>query len=113
MACFLVPTAVGIITTVARKKFQKEWHIDWFNTMVWGGAVALAVDHYAHGEIVPWPPFLTAMRTPADAATMFAEMMLVGISMTIALVAAWTAMIFAHARFKELRRMRPASAVTS
>jgi len=93
MACFLVPTTVGIVTTIFRKKFPKTWHINWLNTMIWGGAVALAVEHYAHGEIVPYPPFLTAMSSPEDTATMLHEMAAVGIPMTIALILTWIVMV--------------------
>jgi hypothetical protein len=113
MACFIVPTTLGLITTSTGNRFPKEWHISWLNIMIWGGTIALAVEHYAHGEIVPWPPFLTAMSTPADTVAMFAEMALVGIPMTIALVAAWAVMIFAHARLKELGKLRLASAATN
>jgi hypothetical protein len=99
MACFIVPSGVGVLTTVFRKKFPKEWHINWLNTMIWGGTVALAVEHIAHQEIIPWFPFLTAMRTPADAAVMFKEMALVGIPMLLALVAAWILMVVVYERF--------------
>ncbi|MBU2100585.1 hypothetical protein KKG83_00010 [Candidatus Micrarchaeota archaeon] len=96
MACFLAPTAVGIITTVFRKKFPKKLHVNWLNTMIFGGAIALAVEHFAHQEIVPWFPFLTAMNNPADTIAMLKEMALVGIPMTIALVLAWIAMVVVY-----------------
>ena len=92
MACFVVPTTVGIATTVLRKKFPEQWHIDWLNTMILGATVAFSVEHYINGEIVPWPPFLTAMSSPASAATMFAEMISVGIPMTLALILVWVVM---------------------
>ncbi|MEM4389228.1 MAG: hypothetical protein QXG98_01020 [Candidatus Micrarchaeia archaeon] len=96
MACFLVPLTLGIFTTFFRKKFPPSWHIGWLNTMIGGGALALAVEHIAHEEIVPWPPFLTAMRTPASTAVMLEEMARVGIPMTIALVVAWAAMVIVY-----------------
>ena len=96
MACFAVPTAVGIVTTALGKKFPKRWHISWLNTMIFGGAAALAVEHVAHQEIVPWFPFLTAMRTPADTAAMFSEMAAVGIPMTFALILAWAAIVLVY-----------------
>jgi len=96
MACFLVPTTVGGATTLLRKKFPEEMHIDWLNMMIWGGAVGLAVEHVAHGEIMPWPPFLTAMATPADTAAMFREMASVGIPMTVGLILAWGVMVLAY-----------------
>lgn len=96
MACFTAPAALGVITTIFRKKFPKQWHISWLNTMIFGGAVALAVEHIAHGEIVPWPPFLTAMSNPADTAAMFGEILAVGVPMTIALAVAWAAMVIVY-----------------
>jgi len=109
MACFIVPSTVAVLTTVFRKKFPKEWHIGWLNTMFWGGTLALVLEHVAHQEIVPWFPFLTAMSTPADAAAMLSEMATVGIAMTVALVAAWIVMVVVHERFLAPGRA-PASA---
>jgi len=106
MACFLVPTAVGVATTVFRRKFPEHWHIDWLNAMIWGGAVGLAVEHYAHGEIAPWPPFLTAMASAADTATMLKEMAVVGIPMTLALAAAWAILVMAY-NYAAATRKRP------
>jgi len=96
MACFLVPTAVGAVTTALRKRFPKRWHVKWLNTMIFGGALALAVEHIAHQEIVPWPPFLTAMSNPADTAVMLGEMATVGIPMTMTLVLVWIVMVVAY-----------------
>lgn len=96
MACFLVPTALGVVTTAFRKRFPRRWHINWLNTMIGGGAVALAVEHIAHGEIVPWPPFLTAMSNPADTAVMVNEMIAVGVPMTVALVLVWVGMVVVY-----------------
>lgn len=96
MACFVVPAAAGIVTVALRKRFPKRWHVNWLNTMIFGGAAALAVEHVAHGEIVPWPPFLTAMGSPADTAAMLGEMAAVGIPMAVALVLAWVVMVVAY-----------------
>ena len=103
MACFAAPAALGIVTTVFRKKFPKKWHINWLNTMIFGGAIALGVEHVAHGEIVPWPPFLTAMSNPADAAAMFGEILAVGVPMTIALVFVWVVMVVAYEKFMAIK----------
>jgi hypothetical protein len=64
--------------------------------MIFGGAIALGVEHVAHGEIVPWPPFLTAMSNPADTTAMFGEMALVGVPMTIALIFVWIVMVVVY-----------------
>ena len=100
MACFATPMAVGIITTIFRKKIPAKYHIEWFNTLVWGGSAGLALEHVAHGEIVPYAPFLTAMANPADAAVMFQEIMTVGLVMLLACIAAWGIMLYAASYLK-------------
>lgn len=105
MACFIVPTSLAIITTAFRKKFPKQWHINWLNTIIWGGAVGLAVEHIAHQEIVPWPPFLTAMSNPADIVVMLKEMATIGIPMTVILVFAWIVMVVVYENFIATERL--------
>lgn len=101
MACFVAPTSVAVVTTLFRKKFPKRWHISWLNTMIWGGAAALAVEHVAHREIVPWPPFLTAMSSSSETMTMLHEMAVVGGTMTVVLFLAWFAMVIVYNSFPE------------
>lgn len=96
MACFAAPAALGVVTTLFKKRFPKQWHIEWLNTMIFGGTLALGVEHVAHGEIVPWPPFLTAMSSPADTAAMFGEILSVGIPMALALVFVWVVIVVAY-----------------
>ncbi|MBN2454892.1 hypothetical protein JXB11_05105 [Candidatus Woesearchaeota archaeon] len=96
MACFLAPVSLAILTTSFRKRFPAKWHISWLNTMIWGGAVALAVEHIAHQEIVPWPPFLTAMSSPADTMLMLGEMAAVGIPMMLSLIFAWLVIVVVY-----------------
>ncbi|MCD8158638.1 MAG: hypothetical protein LUD77_07030 [Clostridiales bacterium] len=56
MACFLVPTAEAVITTIAKKnvdKHKKEGSeqnifiskMNWLNNMLWGGSALLAFEH--------------------------------------------------------------------
>jgi hypothetical protein len=89
MACFLVPGTLGVITTALRKKVPEKWHVNWLNTMLWGGVIALAVEHIAHQEVVPFPPFLTAMKNPADIPIMLHEMATIGGAMAICIVVTW------------------------
>ncbi|MBN1502117.1 hypothetical protein JW930_01115 [Candidatus Woesearchaeota archaeon] len=113
MACFIAPTSVAIITTALRKKFPKNWHINWLNTMIWGGAVGLAIEHIAHQEIVPWPPFLTAMGNPADTVVMLKEMASVGVPMTFALVFAWAVIVNVYENFIVTNRSSISARTTS
>jgi hypothetical protein len=57
--------------------------------LLWGGAILLALEHVWHGEVVPWPPFLTAMSNPADIPVMLHEMAVTGTSMAVASVLVW------------------------
>jgi len=97
MACFLVPGAEAIITTVVQKSVGKEkadrWKLNWLNTMLWGGVILLAIEHIWHGEVVPWPPFLTAMKNPADIVPMLHEMATVGTAMAVTVTLVWVLMV--------------------
>ncbi|MCD6571663.1 MAG: hypothetical protein J7K62_00115 [Thermoplasmata archaeon] len=97
MACFLVPGAEAVVTTVIQKAVGKEkaekWKLGWLNTLLWGGVILLAVEHIWHGEIVLWPPFLTAMRNPADVAPMLHEMATIGTAMAIVITLTWIVLV--------------------
>ena len=93
MACFIAPMSLAIVTTVFRKKIPEALHIGWLNIMIWGGVIMLAVEHIAHGEVVLYPPFLTAMQTPAEIPVMLQEMATVGGTMTIAILCIWLIMV--------------------
>jgi hypothetical protein len=113
MACFLVPVGEAIVTTVAQKVAEKrekkdetektekaektgiKWsrRLGWLNKMLWGGSIMLALEHIWHGEVVPWPPFLTAMEHPGEVAPMLHEMATVGVAMAVAVTAIWGIMI--------------------
>jgi len=93
MACFLAPTTVAIITISLRKKVKPKYHLEWLNTMLWGGVIMLALEHIAHGEVVFYPPFLTAMTSPSEILIMLKELALVGGTMTLAIILVWLTMI--------------------
>lgn len=88
MACFLVPMTTAVVTTVTRKKFPEKLHINWLNTMLWGGAIMSAVEHVINGEIVPYPPFLTA-----GLSSVLPEMLKVGVPMTLSIFVVWGVML--------------------
>ena len=109
MACFVVPVAQVIITSVAAKAAEKKekklaaegklslnenkipWSrkLKWLNSLLLGGAFLLAFEHVWHGEVVPWFPFLTAAANPESAAEMFREMATVGVAMSALVTAVW------------------------
>ncbi|MBQ2464545.1 MAG: hypothetical protein II507_06115, partial [Treponema sp.] len=73
MACFTIPLAEGIILSVAKKiAFKKDAEsalkerLEHLENMLYGGSFLLAIEHIYHGEVVLYPPFLTAMRNPKD-----------------------------------------------
>lgn len=102
MACFLAPMATGIVTTVFRKKVPEALKIGWLNIMLWGGVVMLAIEHIAHGEVILYPPFLTAMQNPADIPVMLEELATVGGTMTLAIVTIWIVLVAITSRIPNL-----------
>jgi len=93
MACFITPMIIAIMTTMIQKKLGKKAEkikLSILNALLWGGVALLAVEHVWHGELVPWPPFLTAMTNPADIPIMLHEMMFTGGLMTTSVFAAWS-----------------------
>jgi len=96
MACFVVPTAAAIVTTAIGKKVPEKYHLNWLNSMLWGGVVMLAVEHVAHKEIVLYPPFLTAGLTEV-----LSEMLRVGVPMTLCIFLIWGVMVAVAARMSK------------
>ena len=107
MACFLVPAAEAIVTTVASKAMKKDSapaseaeakitfgsKLNWLNNLLWGGSALLAFEHVWHGEVVPFFPFLTAASNAEDAAEMLHEMATVGVSMAVLVTLVWLGII--------------------
>lgn len=109
MACFLVPMGEAIVTTVVQKVVEKKekkaeggtsplgltWgrKLSWLNRLLWGGVLLLAFEHLWHGEIVPWPPFLTAISNPADVGPMLHEMATIGTGMAALVTIVWFIMV--------------------
>jgi hypothetical protein len=131
MACFLVPMGEAIVTTVAQKVAEKKekkdttekaektgikWsrRLGWLNKMLWGGALLLALEHVWHGEIIATPPFLTAMKTPGDIATMLHEMSTVGVAMAVAVTLVWGIMVLvAEVKARSKARALPEAKMAS
>ena len=108
MACFVVPAAEAVVTTIVTKvvksKEKKEntssekkvpfsHKLSWLNTMLWGGSALLAFEHVWHGEVVPWFPFLTAMSSPESTLDMLREMASHGTLMAGLVTAVWIGMV--------------------
>ena len=84
MACFLVPAAEAIVTTIVTKvvkstekeekvkislsdgtveevkKVKFSAKLKWLSNLLWGGSALLAFEHIWHGEVVPFFPFLSS-----------------------------------------------------
>ena len=99
MACFLVSMGAAIVITVFKKKIPEKYHINWLSLLLWGGVIALALEHIAHEEIVPYFPFLSAMSDPADTTVMLSEMATVGTAMLLACIAIWVVMVVIYNRY--------------
>lgn len=124
MACFIVPAVEAIIVSVAKRRIRQEElagktckdtgsgllmsrKLGWLNGLLWGGSLLLAVEHVWHGEVVLWPPFLTAMKTPEEIPVMLGEMATVGVGMAVFVTLVWGAacLIAEH----KVRRFVPTS----
>lgn len=116
MACFLIPAAEAVITTVAAKiiksrekdesaalslsdgsvqaaaKIKFSTKLGWLNKLLWGGSALLAFEHIWHGEVVPFFPFLTAVEN-GEVAEMLAEMGSTGVMMSVVVTAVWAGML--------------------
>ena len=129
MACFVVSATVGIGVSVARhivkhheKKLELEgktqlpekfgsdikWSqkLSYLELTLFSGSFLLAIEHILHGEVVPFPPFLTATSNPADLAEMLAEMGTVGVAMLAILLVAWGVGVLIADYFKFKKRKK-------
>ena len=128
MACFLVPVAEAIVTTIATKviksketdnigkaalsegtaenaaKIKFSTKLGWLNKLLWGGSALLAFEHVWHGEVVPFFPFLTAVES-GETAEMLAEMGSAGVTMAVLVTAVWLGML-AFSSIIEKRALR-------
>ena len=106
MACFLVSAAEAVVVKAVEKSVEKKeeaaevsaerevripWSrkLKWLSHMLWGGVILLAFEHVWHGEVVAWPPFLTAMSDAGATAEMLHEMATVGVCMALLITAVW------------------------
>ncbi len=117
MACFIVPAAEAIVTTIAAKVIEKKENeqmtemtsegaalkqmhhtemlskkLNRLNGLLWGGSALLAFEHAWHGEIQPFFPFLTAASNPANLAEVLHEMSTVGVAMAVSVTVIWGAL---------------------
>lgn len=114
MACFLVSGGEAIVVTAVRSVVKKKemekgivdaqgnqltdaskegicWtrKLSWLMNMLWGGVILLCIEHMWHGEVVPFPPFLTAMNDPSEIPVMLGEMATVGVGMAVLVTIVW------------------------
>lgn len=131
MACFIVPAAEAIVVTAAAivmkkkeeklempklsgehasfeeepKKLTKSRELKWLANLLWGGVLLLAFEHLWHGEIVPWPPFLTAMESQKEMISMLKEMATVGTAMAATVTVVWGCVVTAvKAKIKKAKK---------
>ena len=123
MACFLVPLTEAVLTSAVKgiygkvvtkstiSEAEKNLKLESFNSkvsilqkMLYGGSFLLAIEHIYHGEVVFYPPFLTAMNDPADTVEMLNEMSTVGVSMAVLVTAVWGIGLFVTHLFKKSKK---------
>ena len=132
MACFTVPATEAIITTVAEKiikskekkqalsgavntkadentesiKISFSTKLGWLNKMLWGGSALLAFEHVWHGEVVPFFPFLTAVKD-GEVTEMLHEMATAGVSMALLVTAVWGVMVGITSLYEKFSNEKP------
>jgi hypothetical protein len=114
MACFLVPTAEAIVAAVVTRRaggrpapapgaIPLRTKLTWLTTLLWGGAILLALEHIWHGEVTWRFPFLTAVKE-GETATLLQELGTVGLGMAVLVTAAWGVMVLVADRVPAIRR---------
>lgn len=103
MACFITPLITGLLLKLIKKLVKPtiKNDLEILEIMLITGGVILAIEHVWHGEIVPYPPFLTAMQNPSDIPVLLREISVVGGSMTIATAVTWFSIISLKEKLKE------------
>ena len=115
MACFVVSAVAAIGVGAAKyivkhhekknelkveepKEYKFGSEVKWskkltyLELMLWSGSFVLAGEHLLHGEVSPYPPFLTAAGEGPEAVTeMLTEMGTVGVAMLASLCFVWAA----------------------
>lgn len=86
---------------------RKKLHL--LSNFLFSGSVLLVFEHFWHGEIVPFFPFLTGARTPEDSYTMLQEMSTVGVSMALLITGIWAVYCFVLERKLQKEGERNAS----
>lgn len=118
MACFIVPMGEAVVTTVVQKVVEKRekktgvkgtsrisWSrkLSWLNKLLWGGVLLLALEHIWCGEVVLWPPFLTAMNHPDAIGPMLHEIGTIGVGMALFITVVWVVMVlYADLKVKKI-----------
>ena len=138
MACFTVPVAEAIVTTIitkvvkSKEKKEEERKVSlgeqvdvtshkipfsrkmkWLNNLLWGGSALLAFEHIWHGEVTPWFPFLTAAADPADASEMMHEIATSGVAMAVLITAVWGVMLAVSHVMEKRAQNAPKTVVSS
>ncbi|MDE6665522.1 MAG: hypothetical protein K2K14_04950 [Ruminococcus sp.] len=108
MACFVVPVAEAIVTSVATRILESKENksekitpdnvrfsrkLKWLSKLLWGGSLLLAFEHVWHGEIKPFFPFLTAAESPESFTAMLNEVSTIGVGMALTVTTAWIGML--------------------
>lgn len=107
MACFIVPLAQAVATTLYRRNLERKnslapvgervpdlsggkgASLQRLELMLWGGSAMLIVDHIISGELMPVFPFFSALLVEGGALTMLREMLTVGVPMSLLVTGIW------------------------
>ena len=79
--------------------------------MLWGGSALLAFEHVWHGEVVPFFPFLTAVKD-GEASEMLHEMATTGVTLAVIVTAVWSIMVLVSNAIEKRKNNPDANVMT-
>ncbi|MEM1701869.1 MAG: hypothetical protein QXP02_03075 [Desulfurococcaceae archaeon] len=110
MACFITPLVIGVVVGIlskTSKSLRDKLKLNILAYMLIGGALILIAEHAWHGEIVTYPPFLTAMQNPIDVSVILHEIGISGGFMSLAVIATWFgALVFSRRLVLEVKALK-------
>lgn len=114
MACFLTPLTLGLAVSLIRRLFKtsNKGKLHLLEVMLLGGSLILMIEHVWHGELAPYPPFLTAMSNPEEYATLINEVTARGSVMAITVTSVWALVVNSNRLLVKLKTLKTTTVIS-
>ena len=126
MACFLVSSVAAVGTAIVRHSIEKRNkdskamdlklknkteikysnYLKYLELALFSASFILAGEHFIHGEISIYPPFLIAIKSPDTFSEMIHEMLTVGVAMTAVIFLVWFFVVSFYKYFKYFKHLQ-------